>query len=632
MKWIGKCSVVMLLGTLMTVASAADQWRPAGTHTAAAAPALPAAQTGETLPSLAIPVTPTAVAAHLPPTGVVPPEVPLTPPVPIAPGTPAVLLGDPVPAAPPGQPLPVHAPLFQPAIVAPTFPLIPPSSGPVQKASYSHSPAPQEPAVMRMTESNQFFRPMPVGPALAPEPSVTIVPDKPANTDRTVSETKEKPPTLTPVPAPSTGPEILNMPNVVDTTPPTPKSDCGCVSTMSIGAEGLTCTDGSCQLSCTDGCTSCCIWDCVPYAPHCFWISAEYLLWWTKNARTPPLVTTGSLAVSQPPFLGAIGRPDTVVLFGGSIDTDVHSGGRFGAGVWFDECQTCGIDGSFFFLGQGSKSFYAQSDAFGNPVLMRPFVLTGAVNPQTSEAVNDTQVAEQVAIPGLFAGRISARLTDQLLGTDLNLRKNICQDCCCRVDLLAGVRYLRFRESLSITEDFVTLPGFREEQAGNRFIVNDSFKTTNQFFGGQVGVVGEWHWRRWVFDARGKIALGCTQQVIENQGSSQLITAQGAVTNFPGGLYALGANQGRFTRDMFSVVPELGINVGYQITDHITAYVGYTFLYWTNIARPGDQIDTYVNLSQFQGGTLQGPNRPWPPMKSTDFWAQGINFGLAFRY
>jgi Putative beta barrel porin-7 (BBP7) len=41
----------------------------------------------------------------------------------------------------------------------------------------------------------------------------------------------------------------------------------------------------------------------------------------------------------------------------------------------------------------------------------------------------------------------------------------------------------------------------------------------------------------------------------------------GATVTTPGGLYALPGNIGHYTHDEFSVVPELGINVGYQVTN-----------------------------------------------------------------
>jgi hypothetical protein len=67
-------------------------------------------------------------------------------------------------------------------------------------------------------------------------------------------------------------------------------------------------------------------------------------------------------------------------------------------------------------------------------------------------------------------------------------------------------------------------------------------------------------------------------------------------------------------------------------------FAGYEILYWNRVVRPGDQIDHNVNLSQNavldpKGvGTLVGPAQPAPLFNRSDFWAQGINLGLEYRY
>jgi len=103
-----------------------------------------------------------------------------------------------------------------------------------------------------------------------------------------------------------------------------------------------------------------------------------------------------------------------------------------------------------------------------------------------------------------------------------------------------------------------------------------------------------------------------------------------------GGVLALPSNSGHFSRDRFAVVPEIDINIGYQVTDHLRAFVGYSFLYSSNVVRPGDIIDRTVNLTQLPSnlgpGSLTGPARPMIIVRDTEFWAQGMNFGLEFRY
>ena len=64
--------------------------------------------------------------------------------------------------------------------------------------------------------------------------------------------------------------------------------------------------------------------------------------------------------------------------------------------------------------------------------------------------------------------------------------------------------------------------------------------------------------------------------------------------------------------------------------------VGLGQIYWKSVARPAQQIDRAVNPSQlpsiFGPGQLVGTPRPTFVFRDTDFWAQGISFGLELRY
>jgi hypothetical protein len=59
---------------------------------------------------------------------------------------------------------------------------------------------------------------------------------------------------------------------------------------------------------------------------------------------------------------------------------------------------------------------------------------------------------------------------------------------------------------------------------------------------------------------------------------------------------------------------------------------GYTFIYFSQVARPGDQIDRNLNLTQLGGAPLVGAPLPQFPWVKTDFWAQGVNFGATMRF
>src|SRR5205823_3226983 len=98
-------------------------------------------------------------------------------------------------------------------------------------------------------------------------------------------------------------------------------------------------------------------------------------------------------------------------------------------------------------------------------------------------------------------------------------------------------------------------------------------------------------------DLRGKLALGVTHQEINISGGQSLTNAAGTAQAL-GGLLALNSNIGDFSRDRFSVVPELGVNVGYNLTPNLRAFCGYNFLYWSSVVRPGDQIDRGLDITR----------------------------------
>ena len=196
------------------------------------------------------------------------------------------------------------------------------------------------------------------------------------------------------------------------------------------------------------------------------------------------------------------------------------------------------------------------------------------------------------------------------------------------------------RESLTLTEDeTLTMPsGFPGEGVGTRIFNRERFATYNDFYGGQLGTVLGYRNNRWTADLRAAIALGDTHQQLQISGSQmRTLAPSGQTITLPGGLFALPSNIGTFNRDVFAVAPEVGLNLGYQVTDHLRAFVGYNFLYWSNVIRPGDQIDRVLDVNQiprFAPVPLPPVStpRPLPLFHDTDFWAQGVNLGMEFKW
>jgi hypothetical protein len=354
------------------------------------------------------------------------------------------------------------------------------------------------------------------------------------------------------------------------------------------------------------------------------WAEVEYLLWWMRGDPLPPLVTTSPAGTPQSQA-GVLGAPGTTVLFGGSgVNSDLRSGGRFTLGSWLDDCQKFGVEADYFLLESKDTEFAASSG--GSPILARPFF-----------GVSGAPASQLVAFPGLVRGSVSADAASTgLVGADALVRANLCCGCCYRLDAVGGYRFLRLADRLGIDENLVSTnpsnPFF--VPLGTRLVIGDRFDTVNEFHGGEIGLRGELRRGAWLLQGLAQVAVGNNHEVVDINGGTTIAVPGSPPVPHVGGLLALSSNIGHFSRDETVVIPEFGARAGYQITPGLRAFVGYTFLYWGEVARAGNQIDQTVNTSLLPPATtpVSGPLRPAPRLADSTFWAQGISLGLEFRY
>jgi len=382
----------------------------------------------------------------------------------------------------------------------------------------------------------------------------------------------------------------------------------------------------------------------APCAPRLV-VGADYLLWWIRRGPTPPLLTTG-----PPDGTGVIGDPTTRILYGqNGIDYGTFSGVRLQAGWSFGEDRFWGLEASGFWLDPHATHFAAASDATGNPLLVRPFFSTSEVQ----------EAGVFVAYPGGLQGAIHIDSNTRFWGFDANLVAHSIRDTNRSFDLLCGFRCLGLDENLTIGENLTLLQdggslfqippvgmvgSIMFPPQGSTISTLDVFQTQNRFYGGQVGGRFEWSWGRLSLDLTGKLALGVTQQNVSIFGLSKLdqpVTQQlDPVTVTPGGVLALVSNIGNYQRYRFGVVPELGLNAQVDITSHLRARIGYSGVYWSSVARPGAQIDPFVNpkliptgqgfITNFDPTVEQA--RPHFQFLDNGFWAQGLDFGIELRF
>jgi hypothetical protein len=335
-----------------------------------------------------------------------------------------------------------------------------------------------------------------------------------------------------------------------------------------------------------------------------FWVRAEYLMWWTQGAEVPPLVTTGGT--------GVLGQPGTTTLFGGNdeLNNEWRSGGRLSAGIWLNPTQATGIEGNVFALQEETTEFQTARNA--PDFIGRPFF-----NIQIPD-----EDARIIPGPGFTAGGVAVRASTELQGGELLLRQLVNQPARNPVAFLVGYRYMRLDDDLLINES-------QSGPGPNSVSLFDSFETENTFHGVDVGVVTELRRNRWTLELVGKMALGNTQSQVSINGATTTAIAPAAPVTTVGGLLAQSSNIGTFEQDDFAVIPELTATVGFDITDRWRAVAGYTFVYWSRVARAGDQIDRDLNLP-----LVPGPNtlRPQFAFEMTDFWAQGVNVGLEYAF
>jgi hypothetical protein len=383
---------------------------------------------------------------------------------------------------------------------------------------------------------------------------------------------------------------------------------------------------------------------CGPSCDHGrFWASAEYMLWWVKKQPNSfPLVTsdiTGTAGTATTE--GGFFDPTTVVLIGDRrYDVGALHGFRLTVGADIGKGLALEVNG--FWLPEQSVRQEVQSDGTGFPFIFRPIINTDTGN---------VNAGLYVSQPGNFAGLAFVENTTELWGFEANLFACLGEAHGCKWDLIAGIRYLELEESLNVGESSTLIPPFGGPingglafngitllNLGDRVDSYDLFRTKNQICGGTVGLRGTTTSGCWTFAIQTKLTLGNNHQTIDIGGQTTAYPIGGQPQTVDGGLLAVASNSGRFTNDQFVIMPELNLRVQYDFSDRCYAYLGYDLLYINKVIRPAETMSPFVNdtqspLSFFFNTPPTGPIAPPPPsFRTSDFWGQGFNFGVGFKF
>lgn len=392
---------------------------------------------------------------------------------------------------------------------------------------------------------------------------------------------------------------------------------CGCDG----GAGGYDdCYGGACYGG------QCCPW--LGLEPGRLWVRGESLLWWTKGVHVPELVTTSDNNTSYD-RAGQLGLSTTHLLFGNQdVNGSSRPGGRISFGLRPTECTPWGVEATYFQLGNDVTRYDISST--GYPILARPFY---NLSLSTTSGSGDANVLAFRNTTGVVqTGDVHVAADTRLYGVEVLFRRQLYNLCTSQLDLLAGWRYMQLRDSLAISShtDVVDPQDILDVDAGTTIDVLDQFQTQNLFNGGEIGLVASTQFCRWSLEAMMKVAIGNTRSRVALSGSTVTTDPAGEATTTASGLLVLPSNSGILQRDAFTMIPEFGLTVGYDLTCRLRATMGYSIMYWGKVARAGDQINLDINPTQVD--TLTGAARPNMPFVTNDFWAQGMNFGLEYHF
>jgi len=348
-----------------------------------------------------------------------------------------------------------------------------------------------------------------------------------------------------------------------------------------------------------------------------WYLVGEYLHWWTRPIESPPVLLVNGVPITA-----------------NDVDTLDRQGARFTIGHWLNHPHTLwGLEGTIMFT--GTRRSHATFASNGVDRLEHPFI-NAAVNAEDSLPV-------AIDAPALDprSGVSEIETSSRLFGFEVNLRRELCRSSHGHFDMLIGYRQFHLDEAIAIRDRIVydTAPVPLSDAT---VIGVDEFGTHNRIFAGQIGIDGELNWRKFYVNAWGKFAVGANHETIDVSGWTLVRPTPGRAApptgtkDLPGSVYSQLSNIGERDDNQLTVLPEVGVNVGYKLTSNWRVGAGYNFLYINNVVRPGDAIDTTLSPGQVPQLQPLGPTpgaRPAPPsFLESAYWAHGLTVHMEFRY
>ncbi|HLW68771.1 MAG TPA: BBP7 family outer membrane beta-barrel protein [Gemmataceae bacterium] len=332
--------------------------------------------------------------------------------------------------------------------------------------------------------------------------------------------------------------------------------------------------------TCAPSCQLCCP---EPWKIH-GWLGADFQMWFPPAMNLAPnLVTTGA---------GGTGAQ----LVGTSFPLPMILGFRIDTGMFTNPEESRGFQSI-------TNSFFANTGV----ITVTP--AAGVAGPFVNTNGGATTVALTAAGPNTFSANTS--FTD----TDANSIRRVIKGENTSVYLIYGPKFATVEEDMTFTYNVAAGGPFAGPAA-----VLEEFHTRNYFIGGQVGFWLKENLGAFVADLQAKCAVGYSYANLIVLGSNTDASNSQMFTN--------DRNIGYFGTNYFSVIPEVDGNLALKVTDHIQVRIGYSFLAYLNVQRPGDQL--VAALAPVAGAGAH--TAPVNPFTSTTYVIHGLNVGASWHY
>jgi hypothetical protein len=339
-----------------------------------------------------------------------------------------------------------------------------------------------------------------------------------------------------------------------------------------------------------------------------------------------PLLGTTTRTVDQKLVAPNLANPAFAPLFG---PQNLGFGPAAGGGGGFGWAPTnegdFGVEFAGFEVPRTSTHRDFLTGASGTPALFLPF---------QARATNGTLTPSGLPLTGLIGGRIARGGADvadssEFWSAEIMPSLRLYHTDAFFFDFMAGFRHFGLSDEFNFTAASVN--------GSETFAVHDRYVARNFFWGGQVGARLGWSWEGLEATLTAKFAGGALSETLAINGqtlrpASAIKTRPGPAL-VPGGFFSL-SSSGNSKNARWAVLPELGLNVSYRLTDSVFVTLGYDAFYLNRGFRASDQINPNINRSALPvlGGSITSTPDPVFPKRQSEFWADGLNIGLGVRF